>query len=203
MTGRRQTLIGTISLNEFARRQTPESKYSHFTGSEEQLLNLVAGSINRDDLGEGVEFVVIPVDHSCFFSNTIVVDDTTTLVAKFEKRRDHEEAHIGVSTDNEKQPAKFAEIVLYSRDELAKNDEPCNGDDWEIISINASLEESEPMHPITMARNFLDMVGGTKRDYSPAEFAEAIIYWSQHTTVANATDNCVVTSELKGASNDS
>ena len=34
------------------------------------------------------------------------------------------------------------------------------------------------MTPMAMARNFLALPGGTKAEYTAAQFAEAIIYWS-------------------------
>ncbi len=51
------------------------------------------------------------------------------------------------------------------------------------MSINAELQKNVPMHPLTMARNYLVKKGGTKGRYTAAQFAEAIWYWSQHSQV--------------------
>ena len=51
--------------------------------------------------------------------------------------------------------------------------------EWELVSINARpTPEPEPLTPDTMARNFLELPGGTKADYTAEEFARAILYWS-------------------------
>lgn len=75
------------------------------------------------------------------------------------------------------QPAKSVKIVLYSAKALTENNEERSTDcEWEIIAILCSENdgETEPMAPLTMARNFLEKEGGTKSVYTAQEFAEAI-----------------------------
>ena len=77
-------------------------------------------------------------------------------------------------------PAKRVDVVCYSAEALLEN----NGTrthmdcDWEIVCLLASTGEKEPMLPLAMARNYLEMPGGTKGEYTAREFAEAIYYWS-------------------------
>jgi hypothetical protein len=51
-------------------------------------------------------------------------------------------------------------------------------DEWEIVCLLASENEKEPMPPLTMARNYLAMAGGTKSVYTADEFAQAIWHHS-------------------------
>jgi hypothetical protein len=39
------------------------------------------------------------------------------------------------------------------------------------------------MDPMTMARNFLVLEGGTKGDFTAQQFAESIVFWSTHALV--------------------
>ena len=69
--------------------------------------------------------------------------------------------------------------MLYSAAALTENEGKRSGDfDWEIVAIIASPVETEPMNPLTMARNFLEKPGGTFCEYTAREFAEAVYYWS-------------------------
>lgn len=77
-------------------------------------------------------------------------------------------------------PAEFVDIVCYSAEALLENDGERSTDcEWEIVTILAMRGlRSEPMPPLTMARNFLEKPGGTKGVYTAQEFAEAIWHWS-------------------------
>ena len=48
--------------------------------------------------------------------------------------------------------------------------------DWELISINAIPKglEKLPMGPVTMMRNQLNLIGGTKASYTKDEWAESV-----------------------------
>jgi len=78
-------------------------------------------------------------------------------------------------------PAAFVDVVLYSAEALLENDGERSTDcDWEIVALLCSKDcKSEPMSPLTLARNFLEKPGGTKGDYTSQEFAEAIWYWAK------------------------
>jgi len=175
-----------IGLNSFAKRQTADSKFSHYAGSEEDLLKLVAAHFDGAKPGymDGVLEVSVPADG--FFSgvyNLAQGDEVRQLVASFEARREGEEPYVDVvACDVTKQPAVVVNLILYRKDVLG--DEASTGKEWEIVSINARMsEEPEPMHPVTMARNFLGDAGGTEAEYTAKQFAEAIKYWSQRVMV--------------------
>jgi len=177
-----------IAYSDFVRRQTPESRFAHFEGHEEVLIFLTEFYWdNRRESGAGV---AVPVPPKNFWTSTIRVNEDTSLHVEFSKRQEHEEAHVGVSANGEKVPAEKVDIILYHKDTLEKYNERSTDADWEIISINAYPSDREsPMHPITMARNFLEKEGGTKVEYTPEEFAQSIWYWSQHTNVRPARED--------------
>ena len=73
------------------------------------------------------------------------------------------------------------ELILYHHDILFENHENTTDAEWELISINAIPKgiESMPMGPITMMRNQLELIGGTKAKYSSDEWAESIQFWQK------------------------
>ena len=73
-----------------------------------------------------------------------------------------------------------AEVVVYSKAALSENgDKPDTDCDWEIITLLCSSSaETEPMPPLTMARNQLQEKGGTYGEYSGLEYAKAIWFHS-------------------------
>lgn len=75
--------------------------------------------------------------------------------------------------------AKQVNVVCYNAEALLENGGSRSTDcDWEIVCLLASSGESQPMEPLTMARNFLEKTGGTKSIYTAEQFAESIYYWS-------------------------
>jgi hypothetical protein len=125
-----------------------------------------------------------PVSPDGFYTSITPITSRTRLSASFGCRQKGEERHVFVTARGKKRPAKSVEIVLYHKDVLAEDNDRSTNCDWEVISINASpTADQPPMHPLTMARNFLHKKGGTKASYTARQFAEAIFFWSQHTNV--------------------
>ena len=181
----------SIGLTHFARdRYTPESSKSHFSGSWHELAEIVKTQWpQRIQSPSNSRVFLIPVPKNCldrFYTNTIAVSNKTKLSARFEARREGEEPYLQIeAVDLKKQPAQSAEIVVYSHAALAADESGFSDDtaDYYIVAINAyPTEDPEPMNPMTMARNFLGLPGGTKPEnpYSAEEFARAIVYWSKH-----------------------
>jgi len=174
----------TIAISNFVRRQTPEAPYSHFEGTWDELLEMVAegvrGGWTKDGYKPGVMLVSVPPER--FRSGTVLVTPETPLRAIFQARREHEARYLSVRAQGQKTQARVVFVVLYSHEVLG--DEATTDCDWEIISINArETEAEEPMDPMTMARNFLVLPGGTKGDFTAQQFAESIIYWSTRALV--------------------
>jgi hypothetical protein len=184
-----------IGLTDFVQRQTPHSKYNHFDGSWEELIQLatthwVARKISPHN--SGVALVPVPQEMlPRFYTSIVEVTAETPLKAEFSPRVEGEAPFIQVSAPGfPKSQAKRAEIILYSHETLDKDgDAPATREaDFYIVSINAYASvDDEPMNPMTMARNFLGLKGGTRPEvpYSAEEFAQAIIYWSRHARIGN------------------
>jgi hypothetical protein len=170
-----------IAVNSFCMRQTPESKYSHFEGTWDELVELVQNHFDGSD--EGV--VAVDVPPAGFFSGVTKLTEDSVLSAEFSARRKGEEPYVQITATGNKIPARSVEIIVYSHETLAKDGDNTTEAEWEIVSINASASAtgSEPPTPVAMARNFLEMAGGTKREYTAKEFAESILYWSQHAMI--------------------
>lgn len=181
-----------VACGEFVKRQTPESGYSHFDGTWEQLERIVEYHMALPafvTLGyrDGVILVSLneednmPGDAAHFYSAIVKLDENTKLTANYAPRRLGEDPFLRVSAKAKKQLANYAQVVLYRHDVLAENNERETDAEWEIVCIKARLtEEEEPMDPYTMARNFLHLKGGTKGDFSAEDFAKSIVYWNNH-----------------------
>ena len=175
----------SIKCNEFVKRQTLESPFSHFSGSWEQLEKMVEANKSHGVQGYKVGVFLVPLPAEGFFTGIVEIKPDTKLIATFEARREGEDAFINVTAKGNKMPAKHVDIVVYAREVLLENNEQTTDADYEIVSINArTTDKPTPMDPITMMRNFLELKGGTKGDFSAQDFAESIRFWSQHALVA-------------------
>ena len=182
--------MNKIGMSNFARnRHQKGNGNSYFAGTEEELIALVntywtsrSPGYGRTDL---TKVVVVPVCVFKFVSETATIKDEMTLKASVERRQPHEDPSIKVLALNAKpDPVNFAKVVCYSADTLLENNGERSGDfDWEIVALIVSSVEDEPMHPLTMSRNYLQQPGGTFADYTAKQFAEAIWYWSQKVKV--------------------
>lgn len=182
-----------VGLTDFVRRQTPQSRHSHFEGTWDELMGLVLAHWDAAKVSphnSGVRLVPMPeAIVGRFYTGIIAVTAETPLKVEFEARVPGEDAFIQVTACGQgKQPAKRVEIILYSHETLAKDgDAPLGGEsDFYIVSVNAYASvEDEPMSPMTMARNLLGLKGGTKPEvpYTAEEFARSILYWSCHARV--------------------
>lgn len=170
-----------VAINKFVERQTADSRFSHFAGIWDELVELVKANFEKAKPGyrDGVMTVPVPADR--FFSGVVELVEDTPLKAEFSARRKGEEPYINVvAVGGEKIPAKAVEIVVYRHDVLEADGDASTDAEWEVISINARpTDEPEPMTPVAMARNFLELVGGTKAEYTAEQFAQSIIYWSK------------------------
>lgn len=185
--------MSKIGVSDFVKRQTRQSKFNYFEGSWEELVMLVESQWAHRKMSphnSGVLLVPMP-DEALprFFTSIVPVTESSPLKAEFTARMPGEAPFIQVEiAGGQKVPAQRAEIILYSHETLARdNDAPLTREaDYYIISINAyaSLAE-EPMSPMTMARNFLGLKGGTRPEvpYTAEEFARAIVYWGQHARI--------------------
>jgi len=168
-----------FGINTLALRQTPESKYSHFAGTWEELKSLVEGNFGQAKPGyrDGVILVSVPAEK--FFSGVVEITPDTPLRAVFSARRKGEDPYVQVeAVGGEKLPAKVVEVICYRHDVLGSD--ASTDAEWEVVSLNARpTDEPEPPTPVAMARNLLELSGGTKATYTAEELARSIIYWSK------------------------
>lgn len=177
----------SVTCNDFVKRQTASSPFSHFTGNWTELEALTVEYFHVAKAGyrEGVRLICLPpAEASRFLTAVVALTAETPLQAVYRPRREGEQPFVQVTAPaNEKTVAAAVEIVVYSHETLGAD--ASTSADWEIVSINARPTlEPEPMTPMAMARNFLALPGGTQATYSAEEFAKAILFWSQHAMAA-------------------
>lgn len=183
----------TIAVSPFVRRQTPESRFSHFAGTWEDLLAMVEANFDRAVPGYRSDVCLVPVDPKGFFSGTVLLQDGDKFAGVYAPRQPGEQPRkqTGV-VGGQKIPAKRVQIVLYAHAVLAENDEQSCDADWEIISVNATpTDEDEPMPVGTLLHNHFHVAGsndgGTTTGMSDAEFIAALRksfdYWKDKGTV--------------------
>lgn len=177
-------MVKYVAAGDFVKRQTPESGFSHFNGTWEELEWLVEYyfiELKNFRLGYKPGVVLVDLPPTGFESALVKLDMFDKLTASYSPRRITEAPYVRVSVAADKQPAKFASVVLYSKAVLDENNEATTDAEWEIVCIKARVtDEEEPMDPYTMARNFLHLEGGTKGDFTAQQFAESIVYWNNH-----------------------
>ncbi|MEM1024859.1 MAG: DUF3228 family protein [Myxococcota bacterium] len=176
----------SLGWSQFAldRHLDPETQ-RRWLGSPEALLDLVAAHWTERQPGKGradrSQVVVVPVPAEGFVGSTVAIDERTPLRAEWHQRAEGEECVLRVRAGGEAEPARFAQIVLYSAETLLENGGRRSTEaDWEVVALLAGGRPDEPMDPVTMARNFLERPGGTFAPYTAEAFAEAIWYWARH-----------------------
>lgn len=214
-----------IGWSNFAlSRHKPEGGFSYFKGTNAQLLSLVRKHWSKRVPGAGrsdlSKVVIVPVPADKFVGNTVKIRDGLSIKAQIKRRQPGEDPFVSTSTDrfywtNTKRSTdvrdplsrrmsriapmekiKYAKVILYSKDALLENNGKRSGDyDWEVVALIASPVKDEPMHPLAMARNFLQKKGGTYAPYHEGKtpeqvarfFCKAIYFWSQRVTISPKT----------------
>ena len=175
-----------IGINNFVRRQTAESEFTHFDGTLEQVRDLTIehfekaqGSYHKED---GVRLVRVPAEG--FFCGVVLLQEGDKLVGEYRARREGEEPRktLRVVREEGKSACVTVDVVLYRRETLQAEGEACTGADWDIISINGRVTEGEqPIHPDTLIANHFGLDGGTPTKMTPEQFEtglrESVLYW--------------------------
>lgn len=183
-------MTDSIAVSEFVRRQTLNSRFSHYEKDWLELLGIVQAHFRDAKTGYRDGVVLVPVPPENFRCGVVQLQEGDVLVGTYEARQEGEEPRKQVGVPAEglvkqgrvKTKAVSVDIVLYRHDVLAENDERSSEAEWEIISINASPTEGEmPMHPGTLMANHFQLSGGTATNMSNDEFVEAlrksVLYW--------------------------
>lgn len=172
----------SFAISDFVRRQTKESEFSYFEGTDDELLDLVTENFGNYKEGYRDGVVLVPVPPAGFYSSVVQLQPGDKLVGEFKARREGEQPVKEVrAAKGEKMRAIYVDIVLYRHDVLAEGNEQSSNADWEIISINASMDLGAPLTVGALMRNFFCEEGGTDTKMTPQEFVEALevsrAYW--------------------------
>jgi hypothetical protein len=172
-----------LGVNKHALKHTKDSKFSHYDGPIEELIKLAEArwGFAKDGYMEGVMEVTVPSDK--VYCGVVKVKPGMNLRSVCDFRPGGEErgedAYIQTTAIGPtKLKAKFTRLAFYHRDLLDGT-----GEEWQLVTILASLDEDEPMHPIAMARNHLGLPGGSEGTFTADQFAQSVIYWSTRTMI--------------------
>lgn len=187
-----------VSVNDFVKRQVRDSGKTYAkTLSFEQVAEHARVQMQREmyrpGYRDGVRIVMVDeslaVDFVCPF---IELGEDTKLCSKLIRRRPDEEFYIQTRALNGT-PVKTGkvELILYRYDVLNENNENTTSSEWELISMNAIPEgiDSLPMGPVTMMRNQLNLIGGTKASYISDEWAESVRFWQKYVALEPKIEN--------------
>jgi len=183
----------TIGINDFVRRQTAASEFTHFDGPLERVAELALehfddakGAYHQKD---GVRLVPVPA--AGFFTGVVVLEEGDVLSGGYVARRLGEEPRkeLRVVREQGKSPAVAVDVVLYRRETLEAQGEECTGCDWDIISINGRVTvEDQPIAPMVLIANHFELDGGTPTEMSPEQFEsalrESVLYWKDKALLA-------------------
>jgi hypothetical protein len=189
-------MIPSIGISDFHRSfSRKECGNSYTTLTDEELISLVKNNWNERIPGVGesttdrkvlVNVCTMELSPSVFFCPPRVplkvgMPVKTEIVARQAGEDPYLQSHITFEDAKnwgfEEIPAKRVDVVCYSADALQENaGERSTNCDWEIVTILCTSGLVEPMEPLTMARNMLEMPGGTSGTYTAMEFASAIYF---------------------------
>jgi len=161
-----------IAISDFVRRQTSNSRHSHFEGSDADLLSRIQENFDQAVPGYRPDVLVVPLDNtSKFFSGICTLKNGDRLSGTFEPRKDGEVPRKTTCVvGGKKMPAKHVDVVLYSKAALAEQIDHVSLGKWEVVSINCSPTEGEiPINPMTLLHNHFGSSGGTSTGMTDTE----------------------------------
>ena len=172
-----------IHINSFVRRQTPQSSFTHFEGTDEELFQRIdRSSTTEPGYREGVVKVILEDEEAeGFFTGLVTLEEGDLLIGKYEARKEGETPRKSIrlaSPSNHsflKRPCKRVEVILYSHNTLEEDEGAESCKPWEIISLNGyPTNEDAPIEPNTLMHNHFQSDGGTATNMSPEEFEKAM-----------------------------
>ena len=178
-----------VGVNEFVKRQVKGSgktfsKSMTFDEIAQHAEKQMEKNLFKMGYREGVRIVQVCESLVNDFTCPLIkIGPDTKLVAKLIRRQNFEEPYIQIRALNGTLlNAGKVELILYSHKVLKENNENSTNYKWELISIN-SVPKGLPNLPIgavTMMRNQLNLVGGTKANYSSEEWANSVRFYQQY-----------------------
>ena len=178
----------SVGVNNFVRRQVEGSGKTYSPHlSFEEIAKYAEKQLAKDQFYVGYRdgVIIIKVDKKLnknFVCPFVKINENTVFESSLVQRQPGEEKYIQtVALNGVPLKTGNVELILYRNDVLAENNESSTNKDWELISINAIPlgVKKLPIGLITMMRNQLNLKGGTKANYSAAEWAESVQFWQQ------------------------
>jgi hypothetical protein len=162
-----------------------EDFQNHLSNTQTQLI---------DSTMEFCKYIIIPnFTKAKSGSHEITIENYQYLRTGYSARREDELSVLSrwFEFPIEMDPAKYLQIVLYSKDQLIQESKSRNEGmdpnwtDWNVIAIlgqNSGIVE--PMTPITIMRNSLGMKeGGNGHQLNREEYKRSVDFWSKMATV--------------------
>ena len=195
-----------LSLDRFALRQFDAS----FSGGtkisispQEFMSQLAKLNIGEADLKDGYapfcKHVFVPNFAQCETTVLAITSDNEHLLKTGYERRTEKELPVLArwfpkeSVKTLIRPSKFLDIILYSREQIIKENEAMSNENdpeddripWGIISVKSQDEDYElPMNPITVLRNALGREeGGSGVPLDREKYMQSVEYWSKHAII--------------------
>ena len=177
-----------VGINEFVKRQTPESGKTYSSLSFNKIAEYAEEKLKKNDFKEGYRegVILVSIDNSLtkhFKCPFVKIDSNTKLKAEVKKRRENEDNYISIKALNGKElDVEYIDLVLYRHDVLKETKENSTNFEWELISFHAIPKgiKNMPMGPTTMMRNQLLLTGGTKGTYTSEECANSVHFWQKY-----------------------
>jgi hypothetical protein len=179
--------MNKLIVNSFAkgRHFGGGTSFSQCTFTPEDLVYVVEREVEIGNTTPGYRdgVVLVRLIGTRFTSPLVQLQAGDRLEGSYEARREGEEPRVEIRVVREgaeQAPAVYADIVLYASDTLAEdgdNELPTGEDNWEVVSINAGVEEDgegTPLTPGTLMANHFHESGGTETQMSDSEFVEAL-----------------------------
>ena len=166
-----------IVLNPFVKRQTADSRFSHFTGTDDELVSLTEAAFAEGTQGyrEGVLEIPVEVLPGTFYSGIVRLKEGDALVGSYEARKEGETPRkTALAQGRQKLEAVSVDIIVYASTVLAESGDntlAAEEGNYEIVSINANpFNEEMPIAPHTLMHNHFGSDGGTATGLEDSEF---------------------------------
>jgi len=180
----------SIAFNRFVYRQTPQSQFSHWDIPDAEIYDRIEENWDNKKAGYRSGVWLVPISPAGFYSGVVELKEGDKLSGEFSSRKKGETPRKHMWVKGKKLPAVAVDVVLYSHNVLAENNEFDTDAHYEIISINArNTVEEQPIEPMTLLYNHFNADGGTATNMTNDKLVEALResfeYWKNKVLVKN------------------
>ena len=189
--------MSRVAVNEFVRRQTADSRFSHYDGTFEEVVAMAEAKLDSGRVGYRDGVLEVDVDPAGFYTSIAQLKEGDMLVGRYEARCKGESPRMHIEVvGSRKMPAKAVTLILYRHDVLLEDNKNSTDAEWELISINARPTVGpEPINPGALMANHFGADGGTDTQMTPEAFEIALReswkYWRNKRFVGGSKSDCV------------